>query len=214
MSCLAVVWGGALAGIALTLFWPEAPRWLSVALYLLLGWVGSVVHRRSFCTTRASPRRCCSRSAARSTVFGALVLRAALARPLAHDVRVSRAISHLHRRRSDLSFRRGLPGRVLTRRDVTTPGACREDGARQPQARPASSALPTRKGRDGRRTSIPPSGAIGFTATTLAPTAATAANSSRFLRTVIWERATNCTASPSVTVTGTHRHFQARRDAT
>jgi hemolysin III len=36
---LAVVWGGALAGIALTLFWPEAPRWLSVALYLLLGWV-------------------------------------------------------------------------------------------------------------------------------------------------------------------------------
>jgi hemolysin III len=36
---LAVVWGGALAGIALTLFWPTAPRWLNVALYLLLGWV-------------------------------------------------------------------------------------------------------------------------------------------------------------------------------
>ncbi|MBW0014257.1 MAG: hemolysin III family protein [Mycobacterium sp.] len=36
---LAIVWGGALAGIALTLFWPTAPRWLNVALYLLLGWV-------------------------------------------------------------------------------------------------------------------------------------------------------------------------------
>jgi hemolysin III len=36
---LAIVWGGALAGIALTLFWPGAPRWLGVALYLLLGWV-------------------------------------------------------------------------------------------------------------------------------------------------------------------------------
>jgi hemolysin III len=36
---LAIVWGGALAGIALTLFWPDAPRWLGVALYLLLGWV-------------------------------------------------------------------------------------------------------------------------------------------------------------------------------
>jgi hemolysin III len=36
---LAIVWGGALAGIALTLFWPTAPRWLSVTLYLLLGWV-------------------------------------------------------------------------------------------------------------------------------------------------------------------------------
>ena len=36
---LAIVWGGAVAGIALTLFWPSAPRWLGVALYLLLGWV-------------------------------------------------------------------------------------------------------------------------------------------------------------------------------
>ena len=36
---LAIVWGGALAGIALTLFWPAAPRWLNVTLYLLLGWV-------------------------------------------------------------------------------------------------------------------------------------------------------------------------------
>jgi hemolysin III len=36
---LAIVWGGALAGIALTVFWPDGPRWLGVALYLLLGWV-------------------------------------------------------------------------------------------------------------------------------------------------------------------------------
>jgi len=36
---LAIVWGGALAGIALTMFWPTAPRWLGVSLYLLLGWV-------------------------------------------------------------------------------------------------------------------------------------------------------------------------------
>lgn len=46
---LAIVWGGALAGIALTLFWPDAPRWLGVALYLLLGWVavwyaGMILH--------------------------------------------------------------------------------------------------------------------------------------------------------------------------
>jgi hemolysin III len=38
---LAIVWGGALTGIALSLFWPEAPRWLGVALYLLLGWVAA-----------------------------------------------------------------------------------------------------------------------------------------------------------------------------
>jgi hemolysin III len=36
---LAVVWGGALAGVALKLVWPHAPRWASAPLYLALGWV-------------------------------------------------------------------------------------------------------------------------------------------------------------------------------
>ncbi|MFC8299664.1 hemolysin III family protein [Micromonospora orduensis] len=36
---LAVVWGGALAGVALKLIWPHAPRWVSAPLYLALGWV-------------------------------------------------------------------------------------------------------------------------------------------------------------------------------
>jgi hemolysin III len=36
---LAIVWGGALAGVALKLLWPSAPRWVGVPLYLLLGWV-------------------------------------------------------------------------------------------------------------------------------------------------------------------------------
>ncbi|MYR06289.1 hemolysin III family protein [Gordonia sp. SID5947] len=36
---LGVVWVGAIAGVALKLVWPAAPRWLGVALYILLGWV-------------------------------------------------------------------------------------------------------------------------------------------------------------------------------
>ena len=36
---LAVVWGLALCGLLLKLFWMDAPRWLSVALYLGMGWV-------------------------------------------------------------------------------------------------------------------------------------------------------------------------------
>ncbi|MER7888986.1 hemolysin III family protein [Micromonospora sp. NPDC094482] len=36
---LATVWGGALAGVALKMIWPHAPRWLSAPLYLALGWV-------------------------------------------------------------------------------------------------------------------------------------------------------------------------------
>lgn len=39
---LAVVWGGALAGIALHLVWIDVPKWLSALLYVVLGWVGVV----------------------------------------------------------------------------------------------------------------------------------------------------------------------------
>ncbi|MET7667559.1 PAQR family membrane homeostasis protein TrhA [Micromonospora luteifusca] len=36
---LALVWGGALAGVAIKVAWPHAPRWVSAPLYLALGWV-------------------------------------------------------------------------------------------------------------------------------------------------------------------------------
>jgi hemolysin III len=37
---LAVVWGGAAAGVALCLLWPMAPKWVSAATYLAVGWSG------------------------------------------------------------------------------------------------------------------------------------------------------------------------------
>jgi len=40
---LAVVWGGALAAIILKLCWVQAPKWLSAAIGLTLGWVGAIV---------------------------------------------------------------------------------------------------------------------------------------------------------------------------
>jgi hemolysin III len=42
-TILAVVWGGALAGVALKLVWPNAPRWVSAPLYIALGWVAIAV---------------------------------------------------------------------------------------------------------------------------------------------------------------------------
>jgi hemolysin III len=36
---LTIVWSGAAAGVLLKCFWPSAPRWVGVPLYLLLGWV-------------------------------------------------------------------------------------------------------------------------------------------------------------------------------
>jgi hemolysin III len=40
---LAVVWAGALGGVALQLAWPGAPRWVGVPIYLALGWVAVFV---------------------------------------------------------------------------------------------------------------------------------------------------------------------------
>jgi len=42
ITMLALVWSLAFAGIALKVAWPSAPRWLSVTLYLSLGWLALV----------------------------------------------------------------------------------------------------------------------------------------------------------------------------
>ncbi len=39
ITLLWIVWVGALAGVALKMLWPSAPRWLGVPVYILLGWV-------------------------------------------------------------------------------------------------------------------------------------------------------------------------------
>ena len=38
-TLLFTVWGGALAGVAFKMAWPDAPRWLSTPVYVALGWV-------------------------------------------------------------------------------------------------------------------------------------------------------------------------------
>jgi hemolysin III len=42
LPVLAIVWAGALAAIVMKLFWVQAPKWLSAAIGLTLGWVGAV----------------------------------------------------------------------------------------------------------------------------------------------------------------------------
>jgi hemolysin III len=38
-ALLAIVWGGAAAGVAFRVFWTDAPRWVYTPIYLALGWV-------------------------------------------------------------------------------------------------------------------------------------------------------------------------------
>ena len=42
ISLLSIVWGLAGAGVVMKLAWPNAPRWLSVLLYLAVGWLALV----------------------------------------------------------------------------------------------------------------------------------------------------------------------------
>jgi hemolysin III len=39
---LAIVWGGALAGVLLKLAWIDAPKWLVALAYVALGWVAVI----------------------------------------------------------------------------------------------------------------------------------------------------------------------------
>jgi hemolysin III len=41
-SLFGVIWGLALAGIVMKIFWLHAPRWLSTAIYLAMGWMALV----------------------------------------------------------------------------------------------------------------------------------------------------------------------------
>lgn len=42
-TLLTVVWAGAVVGMVLQLGWPHAPRWLSVPIYIALGWTAVAV---------------------------------------------------------------------------------------------------------------------------------------------------------------------------
>jgi hemolysin III len=48
---LAVVWAGALLGLALELAWIDSPRWLSAVAYLMVGWVGVITIPQLFSGT-------------------------------------------------------------------------------------------------------------------------------------------------------------------
>jgi hemolysin III len=42
ITMLSVIWGLAAGGVLLKIAWPTAPRWLSVSLYVILGWLALI----------------------------------------------------------------------------------------------------------------------------------------------------------------------------
>ena len=42
MRIITAAWMGALAGVAVTVFWIGAPRWITTACYLGVGWIAAI----------------------------------------------------------------------------------------------------------------------------------------------------------------------------
>lgn len=69
---LAVIWGGALVGIALRVFWLSAPRWLYVPIYIALGWT-AVAFLPAFARAGGAPVMWLVIAGGLSYTFGAVV---------------------------------------------------------------------------------------------------------------------------------------------
>ena len=114
MVLLWIVWAGAIAGVLLKMFWPSAPRWVGVPLYLLLGWVaawfvGADHARRGHRGAGAADRRW------RALQHRRCALRAEVAEPVADDVRPPRVLPRLHGGGGDLPLHRHVVRGLLAR---------------------------------------------------------------------------------------------------
>ena len=104
---LAIVWGGALAGVALTLFWPDAPA-LARRGAIFAPWLGGGFVCRDDPAQRGRGRGGTARGRRRTLQPWCGVLRTPLARPVACDLRLSRDISRAYRSRGAVPLRGGL----------------------------------------------------------------------------------------------------------
>ena len=106
-----IVWAGAIAGVLLKMFWPSAPAWVGVPLYLLLGWVAAffivpIMHGAGVAALVLLDRR------RRALQHRRRALRAQVAQPVADDVRPPRVLPRVHRGRRDLPLHRDVVRRL------------------------------------------------------------------------------------------------------
>ena len=104
---LTIVYSGAVAGVALKMFWPSAPRWVGVPLYLVLGY--TAIWFAGVLLDGARPgRRGPALRRRRALQHRRGSLRRPLAQPVAADVRLSRVLPCVHRGGRRLPLRRDL----------------------------------------------------------------------------------------------------------
>ena len=103
VGLLSMIWNLALCGILLKIFWMETPRWLSVALYLGMGWVAVIAAPALFL---AVPAGGIDLGLGRRPALhcGSACLRPETPKPCARNIRVPRAVAPLRRGRKRLPF--------------------------------------------------------------------------------------------------------------
>ena len=111
-TILAVVWFGALGGVLLKTSWITAPRWLSVPLYLGLGWVAVFV-LPSLLRHGGVAAFVLIIAGGLIYTLGGIVYGLKRPDPWPRDVRLPRGVPPVHRGRRDLSHGRGLARRLL-----------------------------------------------------------------------------------------------------
>ncbi len=122
---LAIVWTGALLGVAFRIFWTDAPRWVYTPIYMALGWV-AIFYANDFAT--AGPAVITLIAVGGGALHHRRAgLRVEEAGPLPDVVRLPRGLPHPHDRGLHLPLR----GRV----DRDVPAALSRRPARRGAAR-------------------------------------------------------------------------------
>jgi channel protein (hemolysin III family) len=157
---LVLVWSGAILGILFRVFWINAPRWLYVALYLLLGWA-AVMYIVDLLQANVAMMVLVIVGGLLYT--GGASLRAEEAEPVAGPLRLPRDLPRVHGAGVPLpldgvSADRAAPARALARRGRLSGGG--RPGARRRQRE--ADRCPGRRSRSPRRRRQPGRRGLGI----------------------------------------------------
>ena len=111
VGLLSMIWSLALCGVLLKIFWMGTPRWLSVALYLGMGWVAVIAAPALFLAVPAGGMIWVLGGGLLYTA-GALVYGSETPQSCARNIRIPRAVAPLRRGRKRLPL---LGGAALPR---------------------------------------------------------------------------------------------------
>ena len=140
-AVLVAVWGGAAVGIVVELIWVDSPKWVSVGVYIAVGWIGALAFPSIVSEAGIEAGILIAFGGVLYTI-GARDLRPSAPRSEARGVRLPRDLPRARRRRRRRALRRDRPVRGRPRFvTVRRLGAGGPDRASRPARRRAARRL-------------------------------------------------------------------------